>query len=76
MKIYHLCQCCDQVYKITTAPEYPEPQEGQLLTGVTGEGIINPESGSGISYHSGLCEECREEIYGTQDWLILPHRLH
>lgn len=76
MRIYHVCQCCDQIFKITEPLEGIVQGDGQSLTGIATGSIIKPKSGRGAGYTVDLCDECREEVYGSPEWLILPHRLH
>ncbi len=76
MKIYHVCECCDRVYKVTETVSKTACVD---LDGLTGDNmgdimIREPENGSGMS--SGLCDDCREEIYGSEDYFFYSPRLN
>ncbi|AGK99754.1 hypothetical protein [Desulfoscipio gibsoniae] len=74
MKIYHICECCDRVFKVTESAGRAACVDN--LTGDnTGDIMMRePENGSGVA--SGLCEECREEIYGSEDHFFYSPRLN
>ncbi|WP_161820995.1 hypothetical protein [Sporotomaculum syntrophicum] len=76
MKIYHVCECCDQVYEITDSVSRTSSTELDNLTGAkTGDiMILEPENGSSVV--SGLCYECYEEIYGTSEHFFYSSRLN
>ena len=76
VKIFHLCQCCDMVYKVT---ETYGPEKAAVRSGLTGEGagdIIDNEPETGNRFAPGFCDECREEIYGPAGGIGQPYRLH
>lgn len=76
MKIYHVCECCDQVYKIIESAGQTPGTELDSLTGArTGDiMILEPKNGSSIA--SGLCDECYGEIYGTDEHFFHFSRLN
>lgn len=77
MKIYHVCECCDRVFNITDSDDYQTRNDATHLTEATAEDIIMEESERG-NIASGLCAECREEVYGSSlhDNFIYSHRYH
>ena len=76
MKIYHVCECCDQVYKITEAIAQTSGLELDGLTGAETVDIIIPEPENGSSIASGLCAECYEEIYVSNEHFFYSPRLN
>ncbi len=76
MKIYHVCECCDRVYKVTESVGQTVCVDLDSLTGDnTGDIMMRePENGSGLA--SGLCDDCREEIYGSADHFVYYSRLN
>lgn len=76
MKIYHVCECCDRVFKITESVGRELRVDLDNLTGGETGDIMKgePENGSGVA--AGLCNECREEIYGSVDHFFYPARLN
>jgi hypothetical protein len=75
MKIYYICECCDRIFK-ATGPGESARDGSHDLTGVGAGGIMMGEYGHGVSYATGLCEDCREEVYGPPPRLVYPYRLH
>lgn len=76
MKTYHVCECCDQVFKISNADEYTARKESDDLTEGIAKDIMKMEPKNGNILIQGLCEECREEVYGSGDQFVYPSRLH
>ncbi len=72
MKIYHVCECCDKVYKVTESVGQTACVD---LTGDNAGDIMmgEPEYGSGVAL--GLCDDCREEIYGSADHFFYSSRI-
>jgi len=69
MKIYHVCECCDRVYKVTESVSQTAWDYLDYLDNLTGDNvedimILEPENGSSVA--SGLCDDCHEEIYGSE----------
>ncbi|MCL2337922.1 MAG: hypothetical protein FWC60_10950 [Firmicutes bacterium] len=64
-RIYRICDCCDTIYSVTD------------LTANMAEGIMDqePEIGNDV-YVTGICDDCRSEMYGSVGGLIQPYRLH
>ncbi len=76
MKIYHVCECCDQVYKITESISQTPSTELDSLTGANTGDIMILEPNNGSSIASGLCDECFEEIYGSTAHFFYSLRLN
>ncbi|TYO96967.1 hypothetical protein [Desulfallas thermosapovorans] len=76
MKIYHVCECCDRLFKVTESGGRAIEVDLDGLT-VDNSGdimMVEPENGSGVA--SGLCDECREEIYGAPDGFFYATRIN
>lgn len=76
MKIYHVCECCDQVYKVSESFSQTANVDLDSLTGENAGDIIIEEPENGSSIASGLCNDCREEIYGSADHFFYSSRLN
>lgn len=77
MRIYYICECCDSVFKITESTTDLEQSGAGSLTGPAARGIMMEENESNNGVITGLCGECREEIYGTDDRISYSyHGLH
>ena len=76
MRTYYICECCDCVFKITESTADLKQPGSSSLTGSEAEGIME-ENESNNGFITGLCGECREEIYGTDDRIAYSyHGLH
>ncbi|ACV61166.1 hypothetical protein Dtox_0213 [Desulfofarcimen acetoxidans DSM 771] len=62
MKVYYVCECCDEVFDIVDSATCRESGQEPSLTGISVCGIINGVSSSDGYYVSGICPDCREEI--------------
>jgi len=64
MKVYYVCECCDEVFNVVDSATYRGSDQDPSLTGTDVCGIINdvPNDNSGY-YVQGICPDCREEIY-------------
>lgn len=67
MRTYYICECCDCVFKTTESDSNLEQFGIGSLTGHEAGGIMMEENERNNAFVTGLCEECREEIYGTDD---------
>jgi len=74
LKIYHICDCCDTIYKVTETTAYGN-EYTDLTENAAGD-IINNEPENGNSFAAGLCDECRDEMYGPVGEIVQPYRLH
>ncbi|HBX23937.1 MAG TPA: hypothetical protein DEF34_09950 [Desulfotomaculum sp.] len=74
LKIYHICDCCDTIYKVTETTAYGTKDTD--LTGNAAGDIMNNEPENGNAYAAGICDECRDEMYGSVGGIVLPYRLH
>lgn len=76
MKIYHVCECCDRLFKVTESGGRAASVDADGLTvGKAGDiMMVEPENGGGVT--TGLCDECREEIYGAPDHFFYATRLN
>lgn len=74
-RIYHICDCCDSIYKVTETTA--RGQEHMDLTGNAAGDIMDnePEIGNDV-YVTGICDECRNEMYGPVAGIVQPYRLH
>jgi len=79
MRLYHVCECCDRVFKMTetNSTGMDGREDADDLTGVSGSGIMlgEPETGNN-NIVTGLCDDCREEVYGPPERLVYPYRLN
>ncbi|WP_027364282.1 anti-sigma-F factor Fin [Desulfotruncus alcoholivorax] len=71
MKTYYICECCDCVFKTTESSPDLEQSGIDDLTGQEARGIIMEENERNNGFITGLCEECRAEIYGTDDRIVV-----
>ncbi|HOV79163.1 MAG TPA: DUF2757 family protein [Bacillota bacterium] len=63
MKLTYLCECCDAVIDQLDIPDAFSGGLSAGLTGADARHIIKTGSGGGITV-AGLCEDCRETLYG------------
>ena len=65
MKVYYICECCDEVFSIVDLANYQGTEQDPALTGTNVYGIINNVQNVDNSgyYMQGICPDCREEIY-------------
>jgi hypothetical protein len=76
MKIYHVCECCDRVYKVTESVSQTACGDLDSLTGDNTGDIMIEEPENGSSMVSGLCDDCHEEIYGSVDHFFYSPRIN
>jgi len=76
MKIYHVCECCDRLFKVSESVSQTAWEDLDSLTGgnVGDIMIVEPEIGNGMAL--GLCDDCREEIYGSEDYSFYTSTLN
>lgn len=73
LKIYHVCDCCDKIYKVTEINIRGDAGAG--LTEKAPEDIMINEPENGNVFTTGLCDECRDEMYGPAGGFVQPYRL-
>ena len=63
MKVYYVCECCDEVFKVIDSAINLDSEQELSLTGTAVCGIINDVPNDSGYYVQGICPDCREEIY-------------
>ncbi|WP_066634304.1 hypothetical protein [Desulfolucanica intricata] len=71
MKIFYICDCCDEVYNMVDLVNHNMHEQERRLTGQDGYDIINREEMGNNNYYNdnnyyvySICPACKEDISG------------
>lgn len=79
MKIFLICDCCEEIFKFLELPEGMDNDDLENLTGYKINSIIKTGNNSSEVYFSSTCDECGKDLIINSefdDFLFVQPTLH